>query len=223
MTLPARVLLYHFSTLVIDTLPAQLTFFENLLKDWGYAFDDSVDPGAFTDANLARYAAVGMINTCFEPFGQGKDGATQAVALQKFRHAGRGSSSGTHCAAVTFQGVTPPPLYNQLIGGTGGNGYFDGDSSCRKIGDHPTIAALPATFDFMGNLDNNQYIAPDTTVTVRCKWNTGAMTDVAVSWYRSEGAGRPFYTDFGKVVSDLTDPVLGAEHIVPGFAWVLRR
>jgi type 1 glutamine amidotransferase len=49
------------------------------------------------------------------------------------------------------------------------------------------------------------------------------MKDVAVSWVRAEGLGRVFYTDLGKVAADLTDPVLGAEHIVPGFAWVLRR
>ena len=34
---------------------------------------------------------------------------------------------------------------------------------------------------------------------------------------------RVFYTNFGKVVGDLTDPVVGGEHIVPGLAWVLRR
>src|SRR5882724_630151 len=34
--LPKRVLLYHFSTAVIDTVPAQLTFYKNLLMTWGY-------------------------------------------------------------------------------------------------------------------------------------------------------------------------------------------
>jgi hypothetical protein len=221
-TLPARVLLYHFSTLVIDSVPAQVTFFHDLLAGWGYASDDSVDPGKFTDDGLAAYGAVAMINTCFSPFGDGKDGAKESAALQRFVARG-GGLFGTHCAAVTFQNVSPPPLYNQLLGGQEGNGFFDGTSACRKVGAHPTIDALPATFAFAGNLDNNQFVFPTTTIAVRCQWQGGAMRDVAVSWLRTEGAGRVFYTNFGKVLSDLTDPVLGAKHIVPGLAWVLGR
>jgi hypothetical protein len=222
--LPKRVLLYHFSTLVIDSVPAQLSFYKDLLAGWGYASDDSVDPSTFTDAGLAAYGAVAMINTCFFPFGDGRDGAKESAALQRFVARG-GGLFGTHCAAVTFQSVSPPPLYNQLFGGQEGNGFFDGTSACRKVGDglHPTVAQLPATFDFPGNLDNNQVLFPTTTITVRCKWNGGEMRDVAVSWVRAEGAGRVFYTNFGKVVGDLTDPVLGAKHIVPGLSWVLGR
>jgi len=222
IVLPAKVLLYHFSTLVIDTVPAQLTFFEHLLAGWGYATEDSVDPGKFTDEGLGAYAAVAMINTCFFPFGDQKDGAPESAALQRFLARG-GGLFGTHCAAVTFQSTSPPPLYNHLIGGQGGDGFFDGTSACRKLGTHPTIDALPATFDFMGNLDNNEALDPTSTILLRCKWNAGDMKDVAVSWVRGEGLGRVFYTNLGKVDTDLTDPVLGAEHIVPGLAWVLRR
>jgi hypothetical protein len=222
IALPAKVLLYHFSTLVIDSVPAQLTFFENLLVSWGYATDDSVDPAKFTDEGLGAYAAVAMINTCFFPFGDQKDGAPESAALQRFLTRG-GGLFGTHCAAVTFQSTSPPPLYNHLIGGQGGDGFFDGTSACRKLGTHPTIDALPATFDFMGNLDNNEALDPTSTILLRCKWDAGDMKDVAVSWVRAEGLGRVFYTDLGKVAADLTDPVLGAEHIVPGLAWVLRR
>jgi type 1 glutamine amidotransferase len=220
--LPARVLLYHFSTLDIPSVPAQLAFFKARLESWGYAVEDSVDPGKLTDDNLARYAAVAMINTCFAPFGVGKDGAAEGAALQKFVTRG-GGLFGTHCAAVTFQGVTPVPIYNQLIGGREGNGFFDGVSSCRKLGDHATVSALPATFAFSGNLDNNEVLAPSSAIQVRCKWSTGEMRDVAVSWVRTEGSGRVFYTNFGKVDTDLKDPTLGEKHIVPGLAWVLGR
>jgi hypothetical protein len=220
--LPKRVLLYHFSTLVIDSVPAQLAFYKDVLAGWGYASDDSVDPARFTDEGLAAYGAVAMINTCFFPFGDGKDGATESAALQRFVARG-GGLFGTHCAAVTFQALSPPPLYNQLFGGQEGNGFFDGTSACRKVGAHATIDALPATFDFPGNLDNNQFLFPTTTITVRCKWSGGQMRDVAVSWVRTEGEGRVFYTNFGKVAADLTDPVIGGEHIVRGLAWVLRR
>jgi type 1 glutamine amidotransferase len=220
--LPARVLLYHFSTLDIPSVPAQLAFFKAKLEGWGYAVEDSVDAARFTDGNLTRYAAVAMINTCFEPFGVGKNGAAEGTALQKFVARG-GGLFGTHCADVTFQGVNPVPVYNQLFGGRGGNGFFDGKSACRKLGDHPTVAALPATFDFTGNLDNTEYLAPSSMIELRCKWGAGDMRDVAVSWWRTEGAGRVFYTNLGKVDADLTDPTLGDKHIVPGLAWVLGR
>jgi type 1 glutamine amidotransferase len=217
---PARVLLYHFSTLEIPSVPAQLAFFKNQLTEWHFESDDSMDPSVFTDAGLAKYAAVAMINTCFEPFGAGKPDRPWSEALQRFVQKG-GGLFGTHCAAVTFASANPPALYNQLFGGRGGNGYFDGRSDCRKTSDHVTTAALPATFVFNGNLDNADFVAADSVVLVRCTWATGH--EGAVSWYRTEGLGRVFYTNFGKVDTDLRDATLGTSHIVPGLAWVLGR
>ncbi len=219
-TLPARVLLYHFSTSDIPTVPMQLVFYKKTLGDWGYEVEDSVDPTKFTDANLVRYAAVAMINTCFEPFGAGKPDRPQSEALQRFVQKG-GGLFGTHCAAVTFQSANPPALYNQVFGGRGGNGFFDGMSNCRKTADHPTTSHLPATFVFNGNLDNADFVAADSVVLVKCTWSTGK--EVSVSWYRTDGLGRVFYTNFGKVQPDLDDATLGAGHIVPGLAWVLGR
>jgi len=220
---PMRVLLYSFSTLDIATVPAQLTYLKQKLEGWGYTVDQSKDPTVFTDTGLAKYAAVGMINTCFFPFGANNMGAAESQALQKFLKAG-GGLFGTHCADVTFQSVNPPPLYNQLIGGRADSSNFDGDSTCTKMGDHPTIAGLPATFTYKGNLDNAGFVATDSTVLVRCKWSGGGQKDTAVSWVRTEGgAGRVFFTNFAKVDADLKDPSLGDKHIIPGLAWVLGR
>jgi type 1 glutamine amidotransferase len=219
---PSRVLLYSFSTLDIPSVPAQLTYLKQKLEGWGYTVDQSKDPAVFTDSGLAKYAAVGMINTCFFPFGANNMGAAESQALQKFLQAG-GGLFGTHCANVTFQSVNPPPLYNQLIGGRSNNENFDGDSTCTKMGDHPTISGLPATFPYKGNLDNAAFVATDSTVLVRCKWSGGAQKDTAVSWVRTEGAGRVFFTNFAKVDADLKDATLGDKHIIPGLGWVLGR
>jgi type 1 glutamine amidotransferase len=221
-TLPKRVLLYHFSTLVIPTVPAQLTFLRSKLTEWQYESDDSVDPAQFTDDNLSRYGAVAMVNTCFEPFGAGKPDRPQSEALQRFVQRG-GGLFGTHCAAVTFQSAQPPVLYNQLIGGRGGGVPFDGTSDCRKLADHASSALLPPTFAFIGNLDEADYVAPDSVVLVRCKRAAPDGKDVAVSWYRTEGSGRVFYTNFAKVDADLKDPTLGAQHILPALSWILGR
>jgi hypothetical protein len=219
-SLPARVLLYHFSTLTIDTVPAQLTFLKSKLAEWHFETDDSVDPSVFTDANLMRYGAVAMINTCFEPFGAGKPDRPQSEVLQRFVRRG-GGLFGTHCAAVTFASANPPALYNQVFGGRCGGEFFDGRSDCRKTADHVATTALPATFVFNGNLDTDTFIAPDSTVLVRCKWSSGK--EVAVSWYRTDGQGRVFYTNFAKIDADLKDATLGAGHIIPALQWVLGR
>jgi type 1 glutamine amidotransferase len=221
-TRPMNVLLYSFSTLDIPSVPAQLALFKQKLEGWHYQVDQSKDPAVFTDANLAKYAAVGMINTCFSPFGANKPGTQESQALQKFLRQG-GGLFGTHCADVTFQSANPPALYNQLIGGRASSENFDGNSECRKNGDHPTIAQLPATFRYTGNLDATDFIATDTTVLVKCTWGNTAMKEVAVSWVRAEGLGRVFYTNFGKVDGDLSNATIGDGHILAGLSWVLGR
>jgi type 1 glutamine amidotransferase len=221
--LPKRFLLYHFSTADIPTVPAQLTFMKSTLEVWGYEVEVSSLPGDITAANLARFGGVGMINTCFEPFGKGSTGESPTSALAAFVENG-GGLFGTHCAAVTFQTAEPPNPYNDVIGGRGGHGFYDGFSACRVTAEqHVTTQLLPDTFDFFGNLDNADYLAPDTKVLVRCKWSGGEMKDTAVSWYRTPGKGRVFYTNFAKVDADLSDATLGAKHIVLGLSWVLDR
>ena len=222
MTFPKRVLLYHFSTLVIASVPAQLTFLKGQLTEWGYESDDTVDPTKLSDDNLVNYAAVAMINTCFEPFGAGKPDKPQSEALQRYLQKG-GGLFGTHCAAVTFQSATPPALYNQVIGGRGGSNNFMGASTCTKAADHPSTAMLPATLPYNGNLDEADFVAADSTVLVKCKWSGNGNREVATSWFRMEGPGRVFYTNFAKEDVDLKDATLGVQHIIPGLSWVLNR
>ncbi|MES1182655.1 MAG: ThuA domain-containing protein [Myxococcales bacterium] len=223
-TLPKRVLLYHFSTLTIASVPAQLTLLKNQLMTWGYEVEDSVKPEDISTANLARFGGVAMINTCFEPFGTGKTGEAQTAALKAFVENDGGGLFGTHCASVTFQSASPPNAYNVLLGGRGGKDNFDGKSACTTTAEaHVTTAMLPATFDFTGNLDNADYVADDTKVLVKCKWSGGAMKDTAVSWYRTPGKGRVFYTNFAKVDADLSDATLGQKHILLGLGWTLGR
>jgi cytochrome c len=221
-TRPARVLLYSFSTLNIPSVPAQLALLEQKLRQWQFEVDRSVDPAVFSERNLAKYAAVGMINTCFSPFGANGSGAAEAQALQKFVQQG-GGLFGTHCAEVTFQSANPVHLYNRLLGGRASKEHFEGESDCYKVGEHPTIAALPATFVYNGNLDNTNFLASDASVLIRCKWKGGSQKDIAVSWARSEGSGRVFFSNFAKVDADFANPTIGENHLLAGLAWVLGR
>jgi type 1 glutamine amidotransferase len=167
-----------------------------------------------------------MINTCFEPFGMGKMGETQTAALKAFVESNGGGLFGTHCASVTFQSANPPNAYNVLLGGRGGKDNFDGKSACSTTAEaHVSTAMLPATFEFNGNLDNADYVADDTKVLVKCKWSGAAPKDkeTAVSWYRTAGKGRVFYTNFAKIDADLSDATLGQKHILLGLGWTLGR
>jgi type 1 glutamine amidotransferase len=163
-----------------------------------------------------------MINTCFSPFGADRSGEAEAQALQKFLQQG-GGLFGTHCADVTFQSADPVHLYNRLIGGRASRENFEGENDCYKVGEHPTIAALPATFVYNGNLDNTDFLGTDASVLVRCKWKGGGQKDIAVSWLRGEGSGRVFFSNFAKVDADFDNPTIGANHLLAGLAWVLRR
>ena len=203
-------------------MPAQLTWFKQQLTTWGYEVEDSVDPSQLNADNLARFAAVGMINTCFEPFGAKQKGEAQTAALSAFVTSG-GGLFGTHCATVTFQTTEPPHAYNALIGGRGGDGSFEGKSSCTTTSAHPATQELAATFEYEGNLDNADFVATDSTVLVKCKWSGGEKKETAVSWSRTAGTGRVFYTNFAKTAADLQSPTLGQKHVLPGLGWVLRR
>jgi type 1 glutamine amidotransferase len=219
---PARVLLYSFSTLNIPSVPAQLDLLERKLEQWHFEVDRSVDPEVFTEQGLAKYAAVGMINTCFSPFGANRPGEAEAQALQKFLQQG-GGLFGTHCADVTFKSADPVHLYNRLLGGRASSEHFEGESNCYKIGEHPTIAALPATFVYNGNLDDTDFLGADASVLIRCKWKGRGEKDIAVSWLRNEGSGRVFFSNFAKVDGDFADPTIGENHLLAGLAWVLGR
>jgi type 1 glutamine amidotransferase len=208
--------------LVIDSLPMQLTRLRQKLEGWGYEVVISEDPSSLATDELTRFAAVGMINTCFEPFGVGQNGLAEAAALKAFVEGG-GGLFGTHCASVTFQSAEPPHPYNAVIGGRGGHGFFDGVSQCRTVSPHPSTEGLAASFTFDGNLDNADFVASDATVLVKCKWSGADMKDVAVSWYRTPGKGRVFYTNFAKEARDLEDESLGTRHILIGLGWVLGR
>ena len=169
-----RVLLYtQGSSGVISGVPAQITIFKQKLTDWGYQVDDSADATMFTDANLAKYAAVGMINTCFYPFGNNNAGTNESMALQKFLQQG-GGLFGTHCADVTFTSAATMPLYNKLLGGWAHSGTNSGDNgslTCTKKADHPTSTMLPATFMRTGNVDVAE-VTQDATVLVECKYGS---------------------------------------------------
>jgi type 1 glutamine amidotransferase len=222
--LPKRVLLYHYNAVpVAATTPQQIAFLKNQLTAWGYEVEVSEKPSDINATKLATLSAVGFINVCFNPYGPGQTGEAQTAMLKAFVEAGGGMFV-THCSSVAFQSANPPNPYADLIGGRSGRDNFDGVSSCTTMPEkHVSTATLPVSFDYSGNLDNADYLAPDTKVLVRCKWLGGKKLEMAVSWYRTPGKGRVFYTNFAKVDADYGNATIGAEHIVRGLGWAVGR
>jgi len=219
---PRRVLLYDYNAVpVAATTPRQIAFLKNQLMAWGYEVEVSEKPSDINAARLATLSAVAFINVCFNPYGPGEAGTAQTAALAAFVAAGGGMFV-THCSSVAFQNASPPNPYADLIGGRSGRDNFDGESVCATTAEkHVSTARLPANFGYSGNLDNADYLAADTKVLVRCTWSGGRKLDTAVSWYRTPGKGRVFYTNFAKVDADYADATVGAEHLVPGLAWAV--
>jgi type 1 glutamine amidotransferase len=223
---PKKVLLYTYMSMS-DSMQAPA--FQQTLTGWGYTVDMVNDPMngmVFTDANLAKYAAVVMMNTCFFPFGNNKNdtatGLPESQALKKFVQQG-GGLFGNHCAEVTFKSATTMPLYNQVLGGWAhaGNSGDNATMTCMKTADHPTSTMLPTdSWMYKGNVDFAE-VTTDATVLVKCTY--GGNTTTPVSWIRTEGAGRVFNTSFAKVTADLKDPIIGDKHIFAGLGWVLGR
>lgn len=221
---PRRVLLYHYnSTPVAATTPQQIAYLARQLTAWGYEVQVSEDPADINAARLGTLSAIGFINVCFNPYGPGQSGEDRTAALQAFVESGGGMFV-THCSSVAFQNARPPNPYADLIGGRSCRDNFDGHSTCSTTAEpHVSTAMLPGTFDYTGNLDYADYLSPDARVLVRCQWSGGRKLDTAVSWYRTPGKGRVFYTNFAKVDSDYSDATVGAAHILPGLRWAVGR
>jgi hypothetical protein len=88
----------------------------------------------------------------------------------------------------------PVYLYNRLMGGRASREYFEGESDCYKTGEHPTTAALPATFVYNGK--SGQHGLPRHG---HCRAHSLQMEGGQSERHRrlgarSEGSGRVFFS-----------------------------
>jgi uncharacterized protein len=136
-----------------------------------------------------------------------------------------GAFAGTHCATDT--------LYNTTYGGLIG-GYFDGHPWHQKVtlkvekGDHPAAAGFKTgdvitdeiyqfknwsreDLDVLISIDNNSI---DTTKGKRDD------KDYAVSWTKTVGNGRVFYTSLGHRNEVWDDPRFQT-HLIAGLKWAM--
>jgi type 1 glutamine amidotransferase len=89
------------------------------------------------------------------------------------------------------------------------------------MGTHPSVAMLPATFAIVDEVYYYQQVSKDIQVVLNCE-NPGAAPR-PVSWVRTQGAGRVFYTGLGHDNHSWTGGPLVPQHILPALLWTMGR
>ena len=195
------------------SIPAAVQAVTALGKQGGFAVDAGEDAGAFTDSNLARYAAVVFLLTS----GDVLDDQQQA-ALQRYVEAGHGWV-GVHSAADTEYDW---PWYGGLVGA-----YF------RQ---HPAIQpaildvaeprdGLPGKWmrtDEWYDFQSNPRPAVHVIATLEeSSYDGGDMgADHPIAWSHAYDGGRAWYTAGGHTDESWSEPLFLA-HVLSGIAYAI--
>lgn len=177
-------------------------------------------PADFAPGALAPYGAIVLLATSGQPLGA--PGTPQIQALIDFVEAGGGLvaiEDASHCYDSDFPPVSAP--YIALIGGdfNGHTGF--GPGTCATVGSHPTTVMLPPTFAVTDEVYYFKDVAADIQVVLECE-NPGAAPR-PISWVRTQGAGRVFYTALGHADPSWTTGPLVPDHVLPALLWTMGR
>jgi type 1 glutamine amidotransferase len=208
------VLIFTRSTgYVHKSTPAAALAIAKAANSAGITADIGDDPAYFTPASLRRYKAVVLLATAGEPLGS--PGTEAIAALTAFIRAGGGlvgieNATNAHVKSPEFVAL----LGAVFIGHPGGLRT----TTCAKVGDHPSVARLPASLSVTDEIYAFKELRPDNQIVLRC----GDGDDkLPVAWYRSEGAGRIFFSALGHRPEQWTEPPLVADHVLPGVLWAM--
>ena len=89
-------------------------------------------------------------------------------------------------------------------------------------------AMLPATFSIVDEVYFYKQLSTDIQVVLNCEPPGNAPRPI--SWVRTQGAGRVFYTGLGHDIHSWTGPTaptggvsLVSQHILPALLWTMKR
>jgi type 1 glutamine amidotransferase len=198
-----------------DSIPAAAAAISKSAVAAGLVTEQSEDTGKFVPAQLSQYAAVVLLATSGEPLGM--PGTAQIQTLIDYVRAGGGLvaiEDANHSYDITD--ISLP--YISLIGGdfTGHSGL--GPDTCYKDGNHPSVVMLPASFAVNDEIYYFTKFGADNQVVLRC-----GSDKRPISWVRTEGAGRVFYTALGHADASWTSPPLVDGHVIPALLWTIGR
>jgi type 1 glutamine amidotransferase len=210
---PAVLIFTRSTGYVHKSTPTAALAIAKAANSAGITADIGEDPAYFTPASLKRYKAVVLLATAGEPLGS--PGTLAIAALTAFIRGGGGlvgieNATNAHVKSPEFVAL----LGAIFIGHPGGLRT----TTCEKLGDHPSIARLPASFSVTDEIYAFKDLRPDNQIVLRC----GDGDDkIPVAWYRAEGAGRIFFTALGHRPEQWNEPPLVADHVLPGVLWAM--
>jgi cytochrome c len=200
-----------------DSIPAAIAAVEQLGAQNGFAVDATEDAGAFTDANLAQYAAVVFLLTTGDVLDD-----TQQAAFQRYIEAGHGFV-GVHSAADTEYDW---PWYGSLLGT-----YFNNHPAIQQAtltvedSSHPSTSSLPRKWtrtDEWYNFRTDPRPSVHVLLTIdetSYDPGDGAMgSDHPVAWWHNYDGGRAWYTSGGHTIDSWSEPLFLA-HVLGGIEW----
>jgi type 1 glutamine amidotransferase len=198
-----------------DAIPDGVAAVRRIAGESGMTVDATEDPGAFTDANLARYRLIVFLLTT----GDVLDGGEQAALERRLRNGG--GWVGVHSASDTEYDW---PFYGDLVGA-----YFAGHPAVQPaivhVEDrrHPATAALPPAwrrtdewYDFRVNPRSAVHVLATLDETTYDGGSMGA--DHPIAWCRESSGVRAFYTAGGHTRESYTEPLFVA-HLAGGIRW----
>ena len=216
------VLLYTYRTGYRHTsaVPASMVLRDKLTALGFTVQIEDADNNLFTDENLAKYRMVVMVQSSGSPVGSG---TSELDALTKFVRNG-GALAGFHAATDTGYPSTHP--YVALMGGKFiGHPGGTRTATCMPVAGatHPAIARITAPFMHTDEIYTYSGFNPDNQVILRCA-NFSGGDPVPITWHRTLGAGRIFYTGLGHVDGLWTaNSTFVNDHFLPGILWAAGR
>ncbi|MGV9214005.1 ThuA domain-containing protein [Micromonospora sp. RB23] len=178
----------------------------------GFTVEATEDAGQFTDANLARFAAVIWLSTTGDVLN-----AAQQASFERYITAG-GGYVGVHSASDTEYDW---PWYGGLVGA-----YFAShpaeQTATVKVADqvHPSTRGLPqrwSRFDELYNYRTNPRGAVHVLATLDESTYTGGSMgyDHPISWCQNYSGGRAWYTGLGHTDASYADAAF-RQHLLGG-------
>lgn len=200
------------------SIPDGQALIRELAAVHGFAVEETEDAGAFTDANLARFAAVVWLSTTGDVLDAG-----QEAAFQRYIRAG-GGYVGVHAAADTEHDW---PWYGELLGG---GAWFLSHPPIQQarlvVEDHcrPSTTHLPESFFFTDewyNFAANPRPSVHVLLSIdEASYSPGpdAMGDHPLAWCHAFEGGRAWITNLGHRSETWSDPRF-ARHLLGGILW----
>ncbi|WP_020521067.1 ThuA domain-containing protein [Catelliglobosispora koreensis] len=210
-----------------DSIPAGIAAIQQMGAANNFEVEATVDAGAFTDANLARFDVLVFNNTNSLPTSGDLLNASQRVALQNFIRGG-GGWAGLHAASASERDWA---WYDGLVGtifdfhpdfsSTGG--VFPGRIKVLDRA-HPSTRNLPELWERSEewyNWKTNPTGRVHTLAQIKVRDGINGLdegVDHAYSWCQKYDGGRSWFTAGGHSSSSFSEPFF-LEHLRYGIEW----